>query len=121
MYRGCFGGRGFSSCRNTSVAERRAQGGEGCPVRAAGNGPEHFFEPNDLKRYSVGTKNLKNMAYNADGSLTIYVQHDSPGKDKETNWLPAPQKDFEMTIRTYWPKPEVNEGKWTPPAVVRTD
>lgn len=84
-------------------------------------GPEHFFEPNDLQRYSVGTKNLKNMAYNADGSLTIYVQHDSPGKDKETNWLPAPQKDFEMTIRTYWPKSEVNEGKWTPPPVVKAN
>jgi hypothetical protein len=82
-------------------------------------GPEHFFEPNDLKRFSVGTKNLKNMAYNADGSLTIYVQHDSPGKDKEANWLPAPQSEFEMTIRTYWPKPEVNTGGWTPPAVVK--
>jgi len=84
-------------------------------------GPEHFFEPNDQKRYSVGTKNLKNMQYNADGSLTIYVQHDSPGKDKETNWLPAPKSEFEMTIRTYWPKPEVNAGTWTPPMVVKAN
>ncbi|WP_249277583.1 DUF1254 domain-containing protein [Pandoraea sp. PE-S2R-1] len=82
-------------------------------------GPEHFFEANDLKRYSVGTKNLKNMAYNPDGSLTIYIQNDSPGKDKESNWLPAPKGEFEMTIRTYWPKPEVNNGGWTPPWVVR--
>lgn len=81
--------------------------------------PQHFFAPNDLKRYSVGTKNLEAMKSNADGSLTIYIQHDSPGKDKEANWLPAPASEFEVTIRTYWPKPEVNEGKWTPPAVER--
>jgi hypothetical protein len=79
--------------------------------------PQHFFAPNDLKRYSVGTKNLDAMKPNVDGSLTIYIQHDSPGKDKEANWLPAPSSEFEMTIRTYWPKPEVNEGKWTPPTV----
>jgi len=82
-------------------------------------GPQHFFAPNDLKRYSVGTKNVKNMAYNGDGSLTVYVQNDSPGKDKEANWLPAPKGEFEMTIRTYWPKPEVNAGGWTPPTVMR--
>ena len=81
--------------------------------------PQHFFAANTTKRYSVGTKNLKNMAYNADGSLTIYVQNKSPGKEKEANWLPAPDSDFEMTIRTYWPKPEVNSGEWTPPPVKR--
>ncbi|QKN81107.1 DUF1254 domain-containing protein [Scandinavium goeteborgense] len=79
--------------------------------------PQHFFAKNDTERYSVGTKNLKNMTYNADGSLTIYVQHDSPGKEKETNWLPAPKSDFEMTIRTYWPKAEVLNKTWTPPVV----
>lgn len=79
--------------------------------------PQHFFAKNDTARYSVGTKNLKGMHYNADGSLTIYVQHDNPGKDKEANWLPAPKSDFEMTIRTYWPKAEVLDGSWTPPVV----
>ncbi|WP_339510123.1 DUF1254 domain-containing protein [Pseudomonas sp. RL_15y_Pfl2_60] len=81
--------------------------------------PQHFFAPNNMERYSVGTKNVKNMKFNADGSLTIYIQHDSPGKDKEANWLPAPESEFEMTIRTYWPKPEVLSGKWTPPAAVQ--
>lgn len=81
--------------------------------------PKHFFAANSLKRYSVGTKNLDRMKYNDDGSLTIYVQHDSPGKDKEANWLPAPKSEFEMTIRTYWAKPEVLSGEWTPPAAVR--
>lgn len=82
--------------------------------------PQHFFAPNALGRYSVGTKNLKNMQYNADGSLTLWVQHDSPGKEHEANWLPAPQSDFELTIRTYWPKPAVLSGEWLPPAAVRT-
>jgi hypothetical protein len=82
--------------------------------------PNHFFAPNALRRYSVGTKNLKAMKTNPDGSLTIYIQHDSPGAAKATNWLPAPASTFEMTIRTYWPKPEVNAGRWTPPPAVKT-
>lgn len=81
--------------------------------------PQHFFAPNERQRYSVGTKNSKSMKLNADGSLTLYVQHDSPGKDKEGNWLPAPKGEFEMTIRTYWPKGEVLDGRWTPPAALR--
>lgn len=80
----------------------------------------HFFEPNRLNRFSLGTKN-KSLQSNPDGSLTIYVQHDSPGPDKEANWLPAPKGDFSLYTRTYWPKPEVNEGKWTPPPAVKVD
>lgn len=79
--------------------------------------PQHFFAKNDKERYSVGTKNLKDMHYNADGSLTVYIQNASPGKEKEANWLPAPKSDFEMTIRTYWPKAEVLNKSWTPPVV----
>lgn len=78
----------------------------------------HLFEPNKLNRFSLGTKN-KSLKTNADGSLTIYVQNDSPGPDKESNWLPAPKGDFSLYTRTYWPKPEVNEGKWAPPPAVR--
>ena len=81
---------------------------------------QHFFAPNSLKRYSVGTKN-KQLKFNDDGSLTVYVQHDSPGGDKEANWLPSPKGPFEMTIRTYGPKPEVLSGEWTPPAVTRAN
>lgn len=83
--------------------------------------PQHFFAPNSLNRYSLGTKNSKSMKYNADGSLTLYMQHDSPGKDREANWLPAPKSEFELTIRTYWPKAEVLSGAWTPPGAVRLD
>jgi hypothetical protein len=80
--------------------------------------PEHFFAPNDLGRYSLGTKS-RSMVYGDDGSLTIYIRHKSPGSDHEANWLPAPASPFEVTIRTYWPKPEVNTGQWTPPPVLK--
>ena len=60
----------------------------------------HFFHPNDLKRYSLGTKN-KNLKRNADGSLTLYAGAKSPGKDKESNWLPAPEGYFSFYIRAY--------------------
>lgn len=77
----------------------------------------HFFEPNDIKRYSLGTKS-KTLKYNGDGSLTIYVQAEPPAEEHRDNWLPAPKDgDFSLYIRAYWPKPAVVDGSWTPPAV----
>ena len=64
---------------------------------------KHLFHPNDLKRYSLGTKN-KNLKRNADGSLTLYAGAKSPGADKENNWLPAPDGTFSLYIRAYWGK-----------------
>ncbi|MGE8150227.1 DUF1254 domain-containing protein [Pseudomonas vancouverensis] len=82
---------------------------------------QHFFAPNDLKRYSTGTKN-KTLQTNPDGSLTLYVQSESPGKDKESNWLPAPKDaDFSLYLRAYWPEVDAIDGSWTPPAVVKTE
>ena len=79
----------------------------------------HFFEPNDINRYSLGTKN-KDLKYNKDGSLTLYVQAEKPSKDKESNWLPAPKSgDFSLYVRAYWPKEAISSGQWTPPAVVK--
>ena len=78
----------------------------------------HFFEPNDLKRYSLGTKN-KTLQYGANGSLTIYVSSKAPDKDKLSNWLPAPSDEFSLYVRSYWPEAAVLEGKWTPPPVVK--
>ncbi|WP_235850650.1 DUF1254 domain-containing protein [Paraburkholderia piptadeniae] len=79
----------------------------------------HFFSPNVLNRYSLGTKN-KGLKYNADGSLTLYVQADSPGAGKEANWLPAPKgQDFSLFLRNYWPGNAAMQGQWSPPAVVR--
>ena len=77
---------------------------------------EHFFNSNPLKRYSLGTKN-KNLKYNADGSLTLYASVKSPGKDKESNWLPAPNGTFSLYIRAYWPEQAILDGTWMPPNV----
>jgi hypothetical protein len=80
---------------------------------------EHFFAPNSLNRFSLGTKS-KSMRQNADGSLTIYVQNTSPGPDKQDNWLPAPKDTFSLYIRAYWPKAEITDGKWVPPRIERS-
>lgn len=79
----------------------------------------HFFATNTLNRYSLGTKN-KNLKRNADGSLTIYVGPRSPGKDKETNWLPVPNENLSLYIRAYWGKQGILDGSWQPPRVVKT-
>jgi len=79
-------------------------------------GDTHFFNPNPLKRYSLGTKN-KNLVPNADGSLTLYAGAKSPGKDKENNWLPAPNGTFSLYIRCYWPEQAVLDGTWTAPKI----
>jgi hypothetical protein len=78
----------------------------------------HFFSPNDIKRYSVGTKN-KTLIKGADGSLTIYVQSNSPASDAKANWLPAPKENFSLYVRSYWPEESILNGTWTPPAVTR--
>jgi hypothetical protein len=76
----------------------------------------HFFHPNDLKRYSLGTKN-KALKPNDDGSLTLYVQADPPEEGRRSNWLPAPKGEFSVYVRCYWPDVAITEGKWTPPPV----
>lgn len=79
----------------------------------------HFFAPNEIKRYSIGTKN-KALKINLDGSLTIYVQTDAPPAAQRDNWLPAPKgRDFTLYIRSYWPKAAVIDGSWTPPPVLK--
>lgn len=81
----------------------------------------HFFAPNEIKRYSTGTKN-KGLKLNSDGSLTIYVQADAPPAAQMDNWLPAPKgSDFTLYIRAYWPKAAVVDGSWTPPPVNKAD
>jgi hypothetical protein len=89
----------------------------------------HFFAPNPIGRYSVGSKN-KDLKYAEDGSLTIYVQADPPPEELRANWLPTPQSgdgnadmngDFSLYIRAYWPKAAVLEGAWTPPPVENAD
>ena len=78
----------------------------------------HLFEPNRLNRFSLGTKS-KSMKQNADGSLTLHFQNESPRADRESNWVPTPKDEFSLYIRAYWPKAEILEGRWMAPPVVR--
>lgn len=79
---------------------------------------DYFFVDNPLNRYTISPRN--DLKYNADGSLDIAIQHASPGADKEANWLPAPEGNFVLMMRLYWPKehaPSIIDGTWKPPAV----
>lgn len=79
--------------------------------------PESLMVANPINRYLVNSPMLPNLKKDADGGLTIYIQKDSPGKDKEANWLPAPDGPFWMAMRVYWPKPEALDGKWKAPSL----
>ena len=78
---------------------------------------EHqFFAANPINRFAIGDRDALKFA--DDGSLTLYIQRESPGSDKESNWLPAPQEGpFTMNLRLYWPKPAALDGTWQPPAI----
>lgn len=79
-----------------------------------------LFTANPIDRYAIGDRDK--LAFNADGSLDLYIQSQSPGKDKEANWLPAPKSgSFTMNLRLYWPKAEATNGSWAPPPVKRVD
>jgi hypothetical protein len=81
-------------------------------------GYDHNLVDNPLGRYKLGTYPEGLMRFDPDGGLTIYVQHETPGPEKESNWLPAPEDDFYLILRTYSPGVSIREGTWTPPAVV---
>ena len=75
------------------------------------------FIRNPINRYAIGDRDK--LARNPDGSTTIYLQKDSPGADKESNWLPAPPDSFSVVLRLYWPKKAIVEGLWRPPPIER--
>ena len=80
----------------------------------------YFFVPNSLNRYSISPRQA--LKANADGSTDLYVQKDSPGADRESNWLPAPAGKFILMLRMYWPdesSPSIVNGTWTIPPVKR--
>jgi hypothetical protein len=81
---------------------------------------EGFPVQNPLNRFAIGDRS--DLTYNADGSLDIYIQHDSPGKDKESNWLPAPPNGaLGITMRLYAPALKVLDGRWAPPPLIRVN
>jgi hypothetical protein len=79
----------------------------------------HNLVANPVKRYAIGDRDK--MKSNADGSLDIYIQNQSPGADKESNWLPAPTGEFNLVMRSYLPGPDVQAQRWTPPPVQRVN
>jgi hypothetical protein len=76
-----------------------------------------FFVPNPIHRYAIGDQDR--LQFSPDGSLDLFIQHDSPGKDREANWLPVPPGPFHLVMRLYWPKAAALTGHWQPPAVTR--
>ena len=79
---------------------------------------DYFFVDNPLNRYTLSARN--DLKPNADGSVDLYLQNESPGKEKESNWLPAPADKFILMMRLYWPSekpPSIIDGSWTPPRV----
>lgn len=91
------------------------------------DGKSQLLIKNPINRYLINSPMLPDMKKNADGSLTIYIQKDSPGKDKESNWLPAPNDTIYLVMRLYWPKTEapsilpVGAGSWSPPGIVQAN
>ena len=79
---------------------------------------ESYLVPNAINRYALGDRS--GMKFGDDGSLTIYIQNQAPGADRQANWLPAPKEgDFRLALRLYAPKNEVADGTWSPPAIKR--
>lgn len=87
------------------------------------DGKSQLLVKNPINRYLINSPMLSAMKKDADGSLTLYLQKDSPGADKESNWLPAPSDKIYLVMRLYWPKPTppsilpAGEGTWRPPGV----
>jgi hypothetical protein len=77
--------------------------------------PQSLLVANPINRYLLNSPMLPQFKKDADGGLTLHVQNESPGKEMEANWLPAPKGPFVMAMRLYWPKEEATEGKWDAP------
>ena len=88
------------------------------------DGKTQFLIKNPINRYLINSPMLPDLKKNADGSLTLHIQKDSPGKAKESNWLPAPDGLIYLVMRLYWPNTEApsilpaGEGTWSPPEIV---
>jgi hypothetical protein len=91
------------------------------------DGKSQLLIKNPIDRYLINSPMLPNMKKNADGGVTLYIQKDSPGPDKEANWLPAPNDTIYLVMRLYWPKAEPpsilppGEGTWKPPGIVKAN
>lgn len=80
---------------------------------------EGFQVANAINRFAIGDRD--NLQFNEDGSLDLYLQHDNPGSEKQSNWLPAPRGPLGVTMRLYAPAPEALDGRWNPPPIKRSN
>jgi hypothetical protein len=81
--------------------------------------PASLLYANPLNRYLINSPMIPSLKRDADGGITLHVQHESPGPEREANWLPAPAGPFWACLRLYWPRPEVLRGQWMPPPLQR--
>ncbi len=77
-----------------------------------------FLVVTPIDPYLINSPMLPGLKKDADGSLALHLQKDSPGADKQSNWLPAPNGPVYVVMRLDWPKPEATDGKWQPPPLV---
>jgi hypothetical protein len=112
-------GQRLSGLRNYVIHFRK---GETPPVKGFWSismyNSEQYFVKNPLNRFSIGDQNR--LIYNKDGSLDIYIQSSTPGRDRESNWLPAPREEFNLVMRLYWPQPSAVDGTWKIPGVQKS-
>ena len=91
------------------------------------DGKTQLLIQNPINRYLINSPMLPGMKTSPDGSLTLYIQKDNPGPDKESNWLPAPDGPIYLVMRLYWPKTEApsilppGKGTWKPPGLVKSN
>jgi hypothetical protein len=81
--------------------------------------PQSLLVANPMNRYLINSPMLSSLIKDPDGGITLYIQNESPGADKEANWLPAPKGPFQVILRLYWPKPDALNGTWKAPQPVR--
>jgi hypothetical protein len=93
------------------------------PVRAfwsvTMDSKDGYFLANPIRRFAIGDRDP--LKFNDDGSLDLYIQRTAPGGERDFNWLPAPENEFNLSLRLYWPNEDVLSGTWSPPAVVREE
>jgi hypothetical protein len=89
------------------------------------DGKSQLLIENQINRYLINSPMLPEMKKYVDGSLTLFIQKDSPGAEKERNWLPSPNDTINLVTRLYWPKSDApsvlqpGEGTWQPPGIVK--
>ena len=82
--------------------------------------PEQLFTDNPIDRYKIGNRS-EGLQYGDDGSLTVYIQRESPGANRESNWLPAEDGPFDVSLRIYWPEPEALDPLYVPPPIMKAE